>query len=108
MADFKWHTINRICEKAEWKQCREVEVKSYKYEQQKLMIEMQNKFNRAFCKFHPDRRLSTSHLKESHNINLDYDIIEGWIRGNEWGKLKDYVIKLRNLEREEEKVGEDI
>ena len=108
MAEFKWHSINRICEDTEWRPCRELPVKEYKYEHQKLMIECQNKFNRAFCKFHSDRRLSTSHLKESHDINLNYEIIEELLRKNEWEKLNEFVVKLRNLELEEKTRGEDL
>ena len=65
------------------------------------MIEIFNKFNRAFCKIHPERRLSTSHLKDHHCTELNYEMIEEAMRRNEWNKIKEYLDVLRKLENDE-------
>ena len=101
MAGFNWCSINKICDEANEVHCRELKVKEYNFEHQKQMIEIFNKFNRAFCKCHPERRLSTSHLKESHNIIMDYELIEESLKKNEWGKINEMIIMLRSLEKEE-------
>ena len=66
-------------------------------ENQEIMIEIINKFNRAWCCEHKNRRLSTSHLQE-HGVILNYDIIENAIKSNNIEKLKEIAKTLRQLE----------
>ena len=60
-----------------------------------------NKFNRARCKDHTDRRLSQSHLLEQ-GIKIDYENIITSIRSDNWETLLRMIINLRNLEKTEE------
>ena len=97
LAGYEWQKINKICEEKITKNCREIELKHITKENQELIIEIINKFNRTWCAEHKCRRLSTSHLEE-HGIILNYDIIENTIKSNNWEKIKEITNNLRKLE----------
>ena len=89
--------INKICEEKKINKCREVDLKHIDKENQDLMVEIINKFNRAWCSEHKNRRLSTSHLEE-HGITLTYDIIENAIKSKDINKIKEITNTIRRLE----------
>ena len=97
LAGYEWEKINKICEEKKFNNCREVNLKNMDKENQEIMIEIINKFNRAWCCEHKNRRLSTSHLQE-HGVILNYDIIENAIKSNNIEKLKEIAKTLRQLE----------
>ena len=70
MADFEWQRINKICQEGNSRICREIQLKTITKDNQDLIIEVINKFNRAWCAEHKCGRLSTSHLEE-HGIKTE-------------------------------------
>ena len=95
MAGYQWPEVDSICNKEEYKIKKEIDLKKIPIEKQRDIIEILNKFNRAYCKNHKNKRLSTSHLKE-HDIELDYDKIEKAIINKEWHNLQ--IIKEKQNE----------
>ena len=73
MAGFKWQKVDLICQNEKEIGNREIDLKNISMDNQLIMIELMNKFNRAFCKEHKQRRLSTSHLLDDHGIVMDYE-----------------------------------
>ena len=97
MAGYKWHLVNKVCDEQFNIVNKEIDLKDINKENQNLMIEIFNKFNRVFCKDHNNKRLSTSHLKE-HDYVLDYKIIIEIIIKQEWSKQRIIKNKINELE----------
>ena len=106
LAGYEWEKINKICEEKNFNNCREVNLKHMDKENQEIMIEVINKFNRTWCCEHKNRRLSTSHLEE-HGVILNYDIIENAIKSNDMEKLKEIANTLRQLENNSNSYGKN-
>ena len=98
MGGYRWLEVDSICNREENKINKEIDLKKIPIEKQKDIIEILNKFNRAQCKNHKNKRLSTSHLKE-HDIELDYNKIEKVIINKEWHNLQ--IIKEKQNELED-------
>ena len=100
MAKFHWSLVNKCCDEFIENPCREIDLKNISTVNQSLLIEVMNKYNRARCRDHPDRRLSQSHLLE-HGITIDYANIIAWIKNSSWEKLEKFIKNIRNLEKTE-------
>ena len=98
MANFQWAKLDNICNKLLIPNNREISQKNLDSQTQDMLIEIQNKFNRAFCNEHKKKRLSTSHLSEFHDVNIDYEKIENLIRSKNLPELKKFLLLLRDLE----------
>ena len=101
MANFEWRSINKHCDEYIENPCREINQKNISCENQNLIVEVMNKFNRARCRDHPDRRLSQSHLLE-HGIKIEYANIITWIKNNCWENLQKLIKDIRYLEKTDE------